>query len=334
MKILGYVCDHHLDMVTEWDAKALDTINIAFGKVKEDYTLGTWELKHIDLTKQIRAWNPQIKFVLSVGGWTAGGFSLMSRTAEGRKTFADSCAEYVFEHDLDGIDIDWEYPCNDSAGIDADPSDKHNFTLLLSELRRALGDDKIVSIAAGAGEYFVRDTEMDKVAEICDYVQLMTYDMRSGFCSEAGHHTAPFPSSNGPAGYDMQSVTEMFARAGVPKEKIVVGAAFYSRRWSGVPDVNHGLFQKAGSIGNYGPHYDVIKDEYIDKQGFKKYFDEEAQAPYLFSGSELISYDDPVSIDAKCGYVIENGLCGIMYWEHSGDKYRDLLGAMAKRKNG
>ena len=189
MLILGYVGDRGLPQVTEQDAKMLDGINIAFGKVADDFTLGTWELKHNDCHEQIRQWNPDIKIVLSVGGWTAGGFSLMSRTEEGRRKFAESCADYVAKTKLDGIDIDWEYPCSDSAGIDCDPSDKQNFTLLLQALRDALGPDKIVSIAAGAGAYFVRDTEMDKVAEICDYVQIMTYDMRSGFCSLAGHHT-------------------------------------------------------------------------------------------------------------------------------------------------
>lgn len=332
MKIIGYVCDKNLPGVTREDALILDTINIAFGHVAKDFTLETDELKHMDSLAVIRSYNPEIKIVLSVGGWGAGGFSLMSRTEEGRRKFACSCAEYARVHELDGIDIDWEYPCNDSAEIDADPSDRVNFTLLLEELRRALGSDKILSIAAGAGEYFIRDTQMDRVAEICTYVQLMTYDMRSGFCTQAGHHTAPFASEGDESKCDTRTVAEMFMRAGVPAEKLVLGAAFYSRRWDGVPNVNLGLFTQAETVGQYGPGYAELKKDYIDKNGFTRYFDETAKAPFLFNGSSFISYDDPVSIRAKCEYLKNEGMPGIMYWEHGCDDTRELLRALAENR--
>ncbi len=332
MKILGYVGDRGLPYVTEADTRMLDGINIAFGKVAEDYSLGTWELKHNSCLEQIRQWNPDIKIVLSVGGWTAGGFSLMSRTEEGRRKFAQSCADYVDSARLDGIDIDWEYPCSDSAGIDCDPSDKRNFTLLLQALRDALGNDKIVSIAAGAGAYFVRDSEMEQVADVCDYVQIMTYDMRSGFCRQAGHHTAPFATKCDDTGRDTLSMVKMFNKAGVPLNKIVIGAAFYSRKWGGVPDVNHGLLQPAQTTGDYGAGYSGLVKDYIDKNGFVRYWDEDAQAPFLFNGSTLISYDDPDSLKAKCGIVKDNGLMGIMYWEHGCDDTRTLLKAIYENR--
>ena len=328
MKIIAYVCSPTLAEVTEKDAKMLDAINIAFGHVDENYLMEYSNTELLKYLPQIRAWNPKIKFVLSVGGWGAGRFSLMSRTEAGRRAFAESCRVFNEQHDIDGIDIDWEYPCNDSANIDADPSDRENFTSLLQALRDAVGTDKIVSIAAGAGDYFVRDTEMDKVAAICDYVQLMTYDMRSGFCTEAGHHTAPFASADGRKGFDAESVTEMFIAAGVPAEKIVLGAAFYSRRWDGVPDVDHGLFQQAATVGQYGPGYTTLVNEYIDQNGFTRYWDDTAKAPYLFTGSTFISYDDPDSIRAKCDFLKRRGLLGIMYWDHGSDPSRELLTAM------
>ena len=121
-----------------------------------------------------------MKIVLSVGGWGADGFSDMAMTEEGRRNFAKSCLDAVEKYNLDGIDIDWEYPCSDAAGIGADPRDKENFTALLATLREYLGKDRIVSIAVGASQRCIADTQMDKVAEIVDYVQLMTYDMVDG----------------------------------------------------------------------------------------------------------------------------------------------------------
>lgn len=327
--ILAYVVARKLFTVTPDDAKRLTHINIAFGLVNEDCTLNTQGLTDIDYIETIRKWNPDIKIVLSVGGWGAGNFSEMAMTEKGRKIFAASCGDYVGKVGLDGIDIDWEYPCNDSAGIGADPRDKENFTYLLKELRLALGNEKIVSIAAGAGDYFVRDTEMDKVAEICDYVQLMTYDMRSGFCDQAGHHAALYTSKGDTLNANTDYTVHMFNKAGVPMEKIVIGAAFYARMWDGVPNENNGLFQKAKTNGNYGANYTGLVSKYIDKNGYSLYWDEDAKAHYLFNGESFISYESPEAVSLKAAYVKEKGLLGIMYWEHSCDETHSLLKAIA-----
>ena len=135
--ILGYVTDGSLETVTAEDAARLTHINLAFGVIK-DGLLDMSHMPHIGEVNRIRKLNPGLKFVLSVGGWGAGGFSLMCRTAEGREAFAASCLKVVEKHGLDGIDIDWEYPCDNSAGIDCDPSDRQNYTLLLQALRDAL----------------------------------------------------------------------------------------------------------------------------------------------------------------------------------------------------
>ena len=325
--ILGYVTDGSLETVTAEDAARLTHINLAFGVIK-DGLLDMSHMPHIGEVNRIRKLNPGLKFVLSVGGWGAGGFSLMCRTAEGREAFAASCLKVVEKHGLDGIDIDWEYPCDNSAGIDCDPSDRQNYTLLLQALRDALGKDRIVSIAAGAGNYFIEGTEMDRVAQICNYVQLMTYDMRSGFQKEAGHHTNLFTSSGDRLNGSVKSSVDAFHAAGVPREKIVIGAAFYSRRWDGLPNINRGLFQQAETVGQYGPGYTKLTEAYINKNGFVRYWDDEAMAPFLFNGSSLISYDDPESIRLKCVYLKTEGLKGIMYWDHGSDPSRALLGAM------
>ena len=331
--ILGYVTDGALESVTAEDANSLTHINLAFGVIR-DGLLDMSRMPHIGETERIRALNPRLKIVLSVGGWGAGGFSLMSRTEEGRRAFAASCLRTVEKHGLDGIDIDWEYPCDNSAGIDSDPSDRQHYTQLLQALRDALGETRIVSIAAGAGHYFIEGTEMDRVAAVCDYVQLMTYDIRSGFQREAGHHTNLFTSPGDRLDGSVKSSVDDYRAAGVPSEKIVIGAAFYSRRWDGVPNVNHGLFQQAETVGQYAPGYTRLAEEFIDKNGFTRYWDDDAKAPFLFNGSSLISYDDPESIRLKCEYLKKEGLKGIMYWDHGSDPSRALLGAMRTAMNG
>ena len=324
--VLAYAMDDALPAFTAEAVKKLTHINLAFGLIR-DGLLDLSMLSHLDLLPKFRQWNPALRIVLSVGGWGAGGFSTMAMTAGGREAFARSCAEAADRLGLDGIDIDWEYPCSDQAGIDADPADRENFTLLLAELKRQL-PGKSLSIAAGAGDYFIRDTEMDKVAELVDYVQIMTYDMRSGFSHQAGHHAALFATAGDNSGLNTKDMVELFHKAGVPLEKLVVGAAFYSRHWTGVKNENHGLLQEAESVGMGGPKYSELTPEFIEQGGFTQYWDEDAQAAYLWNGSEFISFESPRAIEEKTAFVKETGLLGIMYWEHSCDTTGELLDAI------
>lgn len=311
----------------EKDIKKLTHINLAFGSIGKDGGLCTSDLRHLECLDKIRKWNPDIKIVLSVGGWGCGGFSKMSSTQEGRQKFALSCSKYVEDMSLDGIDIDWEYPCIDWAGIDADKSDKQNYTYLLEELRKVL-KGKILSVAVGAEDYFIECSEMDKVAKLCDYIQLMTYDMRANGYFTAGHHTSLYSASNDLTGKSVDDSVKRYIKAGVPKEKIVIGAAFYSRMWQEVMSENNGLLQPAKSDGQMGPTYTQIARDYVNKNGYVRYWDEEAMAPYLFNGKDFISYDDEQSIKEKCEYVKAQELLGIMYWEHGLDETHSLLNSM------
>lgn len=326
--IIGYAMNPSLSTVTREDTGKLTHLNLAFGLIKDglpDLSI----LPDIRLIDTFRLWNPALKVVLSIGGWGAGGFSTMAMTAEGRKRFADACLALVEEYRLDGIDIDWEYPCSDLAGIDADPRDRANFTLLLSDLREALGRSRILSIAAGGDESFIQNTEMDKVAEIVDYVQLMTYDLRGGFSSTAGHHAALSASRGDTSKANARAVVEMFHDAGVPYGKMVLGAAFYARSFAVSNAENNGILQPSG-IGEAGPTFGEITEQFLEENQYKEYWDEEAEAAYLFNGKVFVSFESEHAIRLKCGYVKEKELNGIMYWEHGNDPTRTLLTAMAE----
>ena len=323
---IGYAVNDGLPEVTREDVQKLTHMNLAFGLISENGLLDLHQMTHLDLIPQFRDWNPALRVVLSVGGWGAGGFSLMSRTEEGRRAFAESCRKAVEEYHLDGIDIDWEYPCSDQAEIDCDSSDKQNYTKLLQALRDALGMNRIVSTAVGAGDYFPENTEMDKVAEIVDYVQLMTYDMVDG--TRAGHHAALGATKGDKSGLNTRDTVEAYHRAGVPYEKIIIGAAFYGRHFAVTSFENHGLLQPSGG-GLPGPSYGEITPEYLRENNFQIYWDADAEANYLWNGRTLVSYESPKAVRLKCKYVKEKKLLGIMYWEHGNDPTRELLGAIA-----
>lgn len=122
---------------------------------------------------------------------------------------------------------------------------------------------------------------------------------------------------------------QRFIDAGVPPEKLVVGAAFYGRWWSAVTRAQHGLYQPYDTARGTLP-YDSLSTAYINHNGFTRHWDDAAQAPYLWNPetATFISYDDPASLQAKAKYVRANDLGGIMYWEHSHDPSGTLLNTL------
>ena len=122
----------------------------------------------------------------------------------------------------------------------------------------------------------------------------------------------------------------LFHRAGVPLEKIVIGAAFYARHWDGVENHNNGLLQPAQTIGQSGPNFSDITEDFIRQGGYQELWDPDAQAAYLWNQSSFISYESPLAIALKCRFVLNSGLLGIMYWEHGCDKTHQLLQVISR----
>jgi chitinase len=333
--VAGYAIDEWLPKITMDSALKLTHLNVAFGLVRND-EIRIDHLKHLNSLQVLKTYNPQLNILLSVGGWGAGGFSEAASTQEGRRKIADTAISVLGDHPFDGIDLDWEYPCYSEAGISSSPDDKTNFTLLLRELREALdrkgredGRHYLLTIAAGADQFYIDGTEMEQIHPYLDFIQLMTYDMRGGFQTLTGHHTNLYTPIGDLYRISADSSVRMFCQAGVPRDKIVIGAAFYSRMWKNVPDRNHGLHQMTTGAGGYGPDFTRLADGYIDKNGYNRYWDDEAKAPFLFDGENFITYDDEESLHHKCDYVKKEGLAGIMFWEYGCDTTYRLLEAIS-----
>ena len=114
--IIGYVEDQALCSVTEDDARKLTHINVAFGRVV-DGKVRVSRTTTLDYIQTLKTYNQDLRVLLSVGGWGAGGFSESASSAKSRSQLAASAVELVRRYGLDGIDLDWEYPCYSVAGI-------------------------------------------------------------------------------------------------------------------------------------------------------------------------------------------------------------------------
>ncbi|MGL5260378.1 MAG: glycoside hydrolase family 18 protein [Lachnospiraceae bacterium] len=326
-KLISYCETKHLGLITNQDILSLDSIHIAFGLLSKHKII--WDtLDASTQIKRIRNINPSISIILSVGGWAADGFSQAARTKETRAQLIDSALYWIEKEKLDGIDLDWEYPCVSDGGIESSPDDKENFTFLIRELRLELdrfNSYKTLSIAAGGLPSYLEGVTMSDIVDDLDYVQLMTYDFHGGFSKITGHLANLYPSKSEPEAASAHTTIELFVKAGVPIEKIVMGAAFYGREWRGVPSINNGLSQIAEYAGDLFRGYAQIEETLANgEEGFEKFWDESAKSTFLYNKDSFISYEDKNALLEKVNYVKQYNMYGLMYWEYSQDSSMTL----------
>ena len=313
----------------------LTHINFAFAKIDAQGAVALPNAGVAPQLAQLRGLkdrNPRLKILLSVGGWTADGFSDAAVSAESRQRFAASAVALLRENALDGIDIDWEYPGQDVAGIRARPEDKQNFTLLLQALRTQLDAARpgyLLTIASADHEYFDH-TEMDRLHVYLDWINVMTYDFFNSMTPTTGHHAGLYPSRYAAStDRDADAAIRQHLAAGIPPDKLVMGAAFYGRAFGEVDPQHDGLNQPFAKFVGAFPYAELATTR-IGRNGFVRKWDSAARAPFLWNAATrtFISYEDPESLRAKARYVKKHGLGGLMFWELSQDRDDELLDAI------
>lgn len=337
-EIIAYLDDNKDWEKADIPADYLTIINYAFANIMGLSIVR--DLKKIHLINELKASHPHLKTCISIGGWSAGGFSEAVATKENREILIQNLLSYMQKYNFNGIDLDWEYPGMDVAGITASPADAQNFLFFVEELRTALNQLSqtteaiyLLTAAVGAAKELL-DTMCPngdyRYIDFLDFVNVMTYDMRGSFTQIAGHHTNlySYEGIEGALSAD-QAVTNLLAK-GIDPQKIVIGGAFYSRIWTGfTSQIDQPIGKQAQSFGNQTMNWNELK-ELLKAQPELVFWDEQAQAPYYFDGERFISYDDARSLRAKANYVKEQGLRGIMYWEHSLDLSLTLVQVLAQ----
>lgn len=334
----------------------VSTINIAFGLLDgnkiyiKDLTDQPGEVTPgvvvkafdnlFDEVAAAKAAHPHLKFNLSVGGWGADGFSDMALSAVSRYEFIADALSWIARHNLDGIDIDWEYPVGPPWGglpIVTRPEDAQTYLLLLSELRTALdalsaelGRPLTLTVAVPASPWFPAAIDVVAVQEQVDYLKLMSYDFYGGWSGQTGHAANLYNNPNDPDGWSTDQAVNAFLNAGILPEKLLMGVPFYARAWSGVDaGDSDGLFQPYDrSEYEDGLNYMDIQARFLTNPSFVRYWDDVAKAAYLYDGDLFITYEDEQSLGHKIDYIREKGLGGIMIWEYGHDLDSELLQAL------
>jgi chitinase len=337
----------------------LSTVNHAFWRIapNEDYTefpiasFDPWADfdmpdNHFSQYAEMNALYPDVKILLSIGGWThpVRSWSLMVATEEGRRSFIESCMYWFNRYPwIGGIDLDWEYPgtsrSHEGADFVGSHADRNNFTLLLQEMRMTFDTSgfacKLITVCIPTGTPVVsngqRGFNHPAIAPYVHRINVMTYDMVWSGTTHATHQTALFPGSYAARGLSAAETVGFLLEAGVPPHRINIGTPLYSHGWVLEADApadalgSRAVGAAAGTQGA-GQLYGFNLAQLENAPGWYKGFDPVSAAAFLFNYDAdspyfqtFYTYESKQSLQAKLDFINENGLGGIIVWNTAGD---------------
>ena len=240
-----------------------------------------------------------------------GSFSALCKSEDNMQRFADDCLKFLQDYNLDGIDLDWEFPGLSWSGAASDVTcDTDNYVKLVKKLREVLGNKYTLSYCGycmdkypSNGGYIFNDiAAMDPYV---DYVNVMTYDL-----DEAPHHQSALSDTR--AYSDCNRALKSYLKAGVSPNKIVLGIPFYGRH----------SFSTSPTAISYKSILNLDPKKYRRNK-----WDPIANCPYVetMQGVFYLGYDNPRSIAIKGDWIRQKGLLGLMYWSYDEDDSKGTL---------
>ncbi|QGA19792.1 hypothetical protein EYB26_007486 [Talaromyces marneffei] len=276
------------------------------------------------------------KILVAIGGWGYNaGFSAAVLSETSRSTYAQNVAAMLESTGLDGVDIDWEYPGGNGADYKSIPNSQRadevtTFPLLIRAIRDAIGNDKILSLAAPGLRRdmmgFTSDTG-PAVFDVVDMVNIMTYDLMNRRDNVTKHHTCI---------KDSLETVNNYLGIGMNATKGNLGIAFYAKYFTTDPssdcattpigcatvlleDANGQDTGKSGAV-TFETNPEVSSSSITSSWSKAKsngLTDEDAGGQYYWDrDSQLFwTWDTPELITRKFTEIIAaTGLGGVMAW--------------------
>jgi chitinase len=316
---------------------------------------------------QLKELHPRLKVLISIGGQAgnSAGWVAAAATPGGRAALASSCIDLFVKGNIaagvrapglfDGFNIDWEFP---SA------ADKQNFTALLKEFRTQLdalskstGKQYILTFDSPADPRKYANIDLRAAAEQVDFLTIDGYDLAAPEDKQTNESSSLYASianASIEGALDIDATVKAYLKAGVPAAKYTMGLPLYAVGWTGVPNVNHGLYQNAvapapvllasgsGFCANPNkaapsPGCDTLLtpgfltyatiEKLSAKNGFTAWYDSARVGATLYNpvNRTFYTYDSPASVAAKTTYIREHKLRGAYVWALNDDDHNGSL---------
>lgn len=252
-KVVGYLPAGRVDTASI-PFRYLTDINYAFAVPAPD---SSGNLLPVPLPDTLRglvkaAHDHGVKVFISVGGWNIGDgggndtrFEVLANNEATRTHFVHSVMNVVRTFDLDGADIDWEYP-------DPIEPSSSNYVLLMRQLADSLHPAEKKLTAAIVSYHDLHGYGIKKEAfRIADWFNIMAYDDDyNTFHGERVPHA--------PYWLDVRSFDYWVTDRGMPGDKAVMGVPFYGKGKGMGASYRHLLAEGAN------PYYDVWDSIYYN----------------------------------------------------------------------
>jgi GH18 family chitinase len=291
-KVIGYMPNYR-DPATIPDAKfrMTNVINYAFATVNSSGIPVVNNATRFQLVVNKTKVN-NAKIFISVNGSTAN-WKTMAVTATGRNTFIKSLMNILRQYQLDGADIDWEFPSTaDSTDI--------TYTALMKELSDSchFGSKYYLTAAITAGKYSggYRDAIKAEVFGYVDWMNIMAYD---------DFNTTVAYRQHSPYELAVTCLNYWLNTRGLPKAKCVLGLPAYGRP-SGITQTNTTLAYAS-----------------ILQQGGSAFSDSALVTSSGWATPYMIYYNGKPTIKRKTMLAQQRGN-GVMIWEKGQDSHDGL----------
>ncbi|KAJ1905227.1 hypothetical protein LPJ81_002036 [Coemansia sp. IMI 209127] len=288
-----------------------------------------------------------VKMLVAVGG--QGNFSdylasALSSSAS-QSAFVSNAISFIKKYNLDGIDIDWEYPSNISQA--------QNLLSTLQSMRSSLTNEfgngnKLLTITLYNHPYLgpnVPTVDYKPYADAVDYAFTMAYDY-FGSWADYTAPDAPFIDTPFYPG-SFRNTTDAWLDAGWPADKLVAGLAFYGHSSVVSVDMSQNTTNQFVAIDNHGsiegpvsgiegtwtwrdlrdPANGALSNPTTASSGWVRTWGKYTMTPWLFRESDnlYVGYDDMDSLGIKMDYVLRKKLAGVMIWEIGYDYNNELM---------
>lgn len=275
------------------------------------------------------------KVMFSLGGWTKSTtFPMVAADSALRVAFAASCVKACERYDLDGIDLDWEFPgAVPGNGVKGGPEDTENFTKMITVLRDSLDNygkrinrKMLLTAAFHSVPSLAKHIDWNAAEKYLDYLNFFGYDFYGAWDPVTNHNAPLYAPEVGDAGVNQNDGFKLITEThGVNPEKIVLGIGFYGRTFTGMEggpalhvahsgQVDKDMFPEDEGQPSY---YNII----LKASEYERKWDDKAKVPYMLGkkANSMVSYDDPESVRYKCEYINAQRAAGCLIWEISQD---------------
>lgn len=284
---------------------------------------------------QLKARNPALKIMLSMGGWErSGSFSAVFADPALRRNWIESFFRLQDEFGFDGLELDWRFPVGGGAATTpVSQSDWISYAAAVNELRSACkqaGRSCEIAVTIGPQTSQRRGAVWPKLLANADFASVLAADFHGSWNIRTGHKSPLYPSMDEP---DMAIVplVQRLLDEGVPPQKLVLQLSMLANGWDGVPAAGNGLGQssKQPAQGSWDrpEHPPTGQLAYADilprlrEPDVIVQRDPVGAVPYLYRPrlQQFISYEDPRSLTAKLEFARDQQLSGVGFWDIGAD---------------